>query len=182
MKWSWKEVNIQSTSTIFNILIRQHGEQQRASWVACWKELLLLRCTEKEQQRLGFSVIMCWTTGKIFIKSFMDLWLTNLQMFLDRNVFLVPCVYIYWLVMDALRFIIGFCSTIRVLFCFFSYWFFLIFGCNSALSLTDVELQCQAAAALNLPLSRLDLNIEEFRKLFQVSGICWICLNSKDLM
>uniref|UniRef100_A0A3P9JF47 threonine--tRNA ligase n=1 Tax=Oryzias latipes TaxID=8090 RepID=A0A3P9JF47_ORYLA len=42
---------------------------------------------------------------------------------------------------------------------------------NSALSLTDVELRCQAAAALNLPLSRLDLNTEEFQKLFQGSDL-----------
>ncbi|RVE62847.1 hypothetical protein OJAV_G00160150 [Oryzias javanicus] len=40
---------------------------------------------------------------------------------------------------------------------------------SSALSLTDVELRCKAAAALKLPLSRLDLNTEEFQKLFQGS-------------
>lgn len=39
---------------------------------------------------------------------------------------------------------------------------------HSALSLSDVEERCKQAAALRLPLSRMELNTEEVRELFQV--------------
>ncbi|XP_044214541.1 threonine--tRNA ligase 1, cytoplasmic isoform X1 [Thunnus albacares] len=42
---------------------------------------------------------------------------------------------------------------------------------NSGLSLSDVEERCKAAAALKLPLSRLDLNAEEIQELFQNSKL-----------
>ncbi|KAM9353102.1 threonine--tRNA ligase 1, cytoplasmic isoform 2-T2 [Symphorus nematophorus] len=42
---------------------------------------------------------------------------------------------------------------------------------NSALSLSDVEEQCKQTAALKLPLSRLELNTEEVRELFQDSKL-----------
>lgn len=40
----------------------------------------------------------------------------------------------------------------------------------SSLSLSDVEQKCRQAAALKLPLSRLEVNTEEARVLFQVSS------------
>lgn len=40
----------------------------------------------------------------------------------------------------------------------------------SSLSLSDVEEKCKQAAALKLPLSRLEVNTEEARVLFQVSS------------
>lgn len=40
----------------------------------------------------------------------------------------------------------------------------------SSLSLSDVEEKCKQAAALKLPLSRLEVNTEEARMLFQVSS------------
>ncbi|XP_076010781.1 threonine--tRNA ligase 1, cytoplasmic [Genypterus blacodes] len=42
---------------------------------------------------------------------------------------------------------------------------------NSTLSLSDVEERCKEAAALRLPLSRLELNTEEVRELFQNSKL-----------
>ncbi|KAM3872953.1 threonine--tRNA ligase 1, cytoplasmic [Diretmus argenteus] len=42
---------------------------------------------------------------------------------------------------------------------------------NSGLSLSDVEEKCQEAAALKLPLSRLELSTEEVRELFQNSKL-----------
>ncbi|XP_073340887.1 threonine--tRNA ligase 1, cytoplasmic-like isoform X2 [Pagrus major] len=42
---------------------------------------------------------------------------------------------------------------------------------NSALSLSDVEERCKQAAALRLPLSRLELNTEEVKELFQNSKL-----------
>ncbi|XP_035020079.2 threonine--tRNA ligase 1, cytoplasmic isoform X5 [Hippoglossus stenolepis] len=42
---------------------------------------------------------------------------------------------------------------------------------NSALSLSDVEDRCKEAGALKLPLSRLLLNVEEVRELFQSSNL-----------
>lgn len=39
---------------------------------------------------------------------------------------------------------------------------------HSAWSLSDVEERCKKAAALKLPLSRLEINSEEVRELFQV--------------
>ncbi|XP_010779412.1 probable threonine--tRNA ligase 2, cytoplasmic, partial [Notothenia coriiceps] len=42
---------------------------------------------------------------------------------------------------------------------------------NSALSLSDVEEKCKQAAALKLPLTRLELNTEEVRELFQNSKL-----------
>ncbi|XP_071751833.1 threonine--tRNA ligase 1, cytoplasmic [Centroberyx gerrardi] len=42
---------------------------------------------------------------------------------------------------------------------------------NSGLSLSDVEERCKEAAALRLPLSRLELNAEEVRELFQNSKL-----------
>ncbi len=41
---------------------------------------------------------------------------------------------------------------------------------HSALSLSDVEEKCKQAAALKLPLSRLELNTDEVQELFQVSN------------
>lgn len=41
---------------------------------------------------------------------------------------------------------------------------------HSTLSLSDVEERCKQAASLKLPLSRVELNIEEVRELFQVSS------------
>lgn len=45
-----------------------------------------------------------------------------------------------------------------------------------SLSLTDVEDKCKEAAALKLPLLRLELNSEEARELFQVSTTSWVYL------
>ncbi|XP_053182529.1 threonine--tRNA ligase 1, cytoplasmic [Scomber japonicus] len=42
---------------------------------------------------------------------------------------------------------------------------------NSVLSMSDVEERCKAAAALKLPLSRLELNTEEIQELFQNSKL-----------
>ncbi|TKS82121.1 Threonine--tRNA ligase, cytoplasmic [Collichthys lucidus] len=42
---------------------------------------------------------------------------------------------------------------------------------HSALSLSDVEERCKQAAALRLPLSRMELNTEEVRELFQLSSV-----------
>ncbi|XP_062277901.1 threonine--tRNA ligase 1, cytoplasmic isoform X1 [Scomber scombrus] len=42
---------------------------------------------------------------------------------------------------------------------------------NSILSMSDVEERCKAAAALKLPLSRLELNTEEIQELFQNSKL-----------
>lgn len=41
---------------------------------------------------------------------------------------------------------------------------------RSALSLCEVEEKCKQAAALKLPLSRLELNAGEIQELFQVSS------------
>lgn len=43
-----------------------------------------------------------------------------------------------------------------------------------SLSLSDVEARCKEAAALKLPLSRLELSTEELQELFQVSNM--LCL------
>lgn len=50
---------------------------------------------------------------------------------------------------------------------------------HSALSLSDVEERCKQAASLKLPLSRVELNTEEVRELFQVSNtnICVITMH-----
>ncbi|KAG8010030.1 Threonine--tRNA ligase, partial [Nibea albiflora] len=42
---------------------------------------------------------------------------------------------------------------------------------HGALSLSDVEERCKQAAALKLPLSRMELNTEEVRELFQLSSV-----------
>lgn len=39
--------------------LRQHGGQERVSWVVCWRRPLVQRCAEKEHQSLAFTVTIC---------------------------------------------------------------------------------------------------------------------------